>query len=272
MLYRTSKNKTKFSNLYSWTKVNKFVISKNFKSLIFFFVSLFFCYEKVWFVRFVNILILFIFSRSGKSTLCRELLVEKNLQFENELEQLIYIYNQDDENINTLKEQWGKKGKFLTEIPMDLPEKLIPSKSCAVLDDLEDTLINDKEKQKLLKSMANVLIHHKKLVILITLQSYDIFYKRHPLNGCLQQATKLILFKSVNNFGSLKRWLNSYAVKLKAKQKLFDVYEYLVSSSAYNYVVIDLDQSMNNPLVYTNILYSDSRPFIVFNVEPCDPY
>lgn len=186
------------------------------------------------------------------------------------MEQLIYIYNQDDENIKTLKDEWGKKGKFMHEIPMDLPEKMIPAKSCAVWDDLEDVITSDKEKGKLLRSMANVLIHHRQLILIITLQSYDIFYKRHPLNGCLQQSTKLILFKSINNFGSLKRWLNSYAVKLKAKQKLFDVYEYLVGSSSYNYVVIDLDQSMNNAQVYTNILYSDPRPFIVFHVENCN--
>ena len=203
---------------------------------------------------------------SGKSTLVKNLCLE-DLQFEANLEQLIYVHSQEDENIKAIRKKWGKKVKFLNEIPLDLPEQMIPGKSVVVLDDVEETLVHDKERTKMLKAMANIYIHHYQLIMILWLQSYDLFYKRHPLNGLLQQATKLILFKSINNFSSLKRWLNSYGIKLKADQQLFDVFKSLVSETRYNYLVIDLDQSLNSAQVYTHVLYADPRPFLVFHVE-----
>ena len=203
---------------------------------------------------------------SGKSTLVKNLCLE-DLQFEANLEQLIYVHSQEDENIKAIRKKWGKKVKFLNEIPLDLPEQMIPGKSVVVLDDVEETLVHDKERTKMLKAMANIYIHHYQLIMILCLQSYDLFYKRHPLNGLLQQATKLILFKSINNFSSLKRWLNSYGIKLKADQQLFDVFKSLVSETRYNYLVIDLDQSLNSAQVYTHVLYADPRPFLVFHVE-----
>ena len=55
------------------------------------------------------------------------------MQFEEDLEQLIYCYHEEDENITSLKKAWGKKGTFIKDIPDDLHEQLIPKKSVAVL-------------------------------------------------------------------------------------------------------------------------------------------
>ena len=65
------------------------------------------------------------------------------MQFEEDLEQLIYRYHEEDENITLLKKAWGKKGTFIKDIPDVLHEQLIPKKSVAE----EEMLLNDSEQR-----------------------------------------------------------------------------------------------------------------------------
>ena len=161
----------------------------------------------------------------------------------------------------------GKKGTFIKDIPDDLHEQLIPKKSVAVFDDVEEMLLNDKSKLRLLLKFSKIFCHHKKLILIVLLQSYDIFYRHNVLNSLLSQTTMLVLFKSVNNFSSIKRWLNSYGIKLMGNQNLFEVYHDLVTNSCYNYLIIDLNQSLKRPHVYTNILFEDPKPFIKYHFD-----
>ena len=205
----------------------------------------------------------------GKSTLLRQMLMEKE-QFENSIDQLVYIYTVDDENIEKLKKKFGKRGLFLKEIPDNLHEMMIPKKSVLCIDDKEHEIISDKKKLSLIHSLASVFIHHNSLICFLCLQTYDCFYKRSKINFCLQNCSHLILFKSVSNFTSLKRWLNGYAIKLKANQTLFDCFQERIIGDKYAYLVLDLSPSLKSPHVYSNILLADPRPLLVFHVEECD--
>ena len=201
---------------------------------------------------------------AGKSSLISAILSEKE-QFKEDFEKIIYIFSYEDENIAKLRKKFSKKGYFAKEIPSNLEEMLIPGKTILCIDDKEDMIFGDKEKLKIIYSLAKVWTHHLKIITFLILQSYDCFYKRHPLNTVLQQCTKLILFKTVSNVYSLKRWLNSYAIKLKANQTLFEVFRSL--ESRYAYLVIDLSTNLNNAQVYSNILYADPKPFLIFHAE-----
>ena len=42
--------------------------------------------------------------------------MEKDLQFEADIEQLIYVHQHEDSCVKALKKNWGKKGKFIRDI------------------------------------------------------------------------------------------------------------------------------------------------------------
>lgn len=208
---------------------------------------------------------MFFFSQSGKTTFIKNLLLEREVHFKETINQLIYIYREEDENIQVLKKHFKKNGTFLTNIPEDLEEILIPAKSICVIDDNEQNLTADKSKLKILKYLGDVGVHHKKLIVFVLLQTFGCFYKRHVLNSILYQATSLILFRSVSNFSSLKRWLNSYEITLKGNQTLYEVFKNFVQKERYAYLILNIAPSLETPKVYNQILLCDSRPMLIFH-------
>ena len=177
------------------------------------------------------------------------------------------ILREEDDNIKELKKNFPKNASFITTIPQSLCEDLLPGKSVCIIDDHEETLATDKTMLSILKYASSVGIHHKKLIFLVALQTYGCFYKRHVLNSVLYNATSLILFRSVSTFTTLKRWLNSYEIKLKANQTLYDVFKTFVQGERYAYLVIDISPCLKNARAYSQILYCDQRPMLIFNVE-----
>ena len=87
------------------------------------------------------------------------------------------------------------------------------------------------------------------------------------MNTILQQTTRIFIFKSISNFASLKRWLNGYSIKLKSNQSLFECFQDVISGDKYAYLVLDLSPNLDKPHVYSQILYADPRPLLVFHVE-----
>ena len=94
----------------------------------------------------------------GKSSLLCDILMEKEYQFENDIEQLVYIYTIEDDNIRKLKKKFGRNGCFLKEIPENLHEILIPKKSVLCVDDKEEDLLADKKKMKIMATLCKVCI------------------------------------------------------------------------------------------------------------------
>lgn len=138
------------------------------------------------------------------------------------------------------------------------------------IDDKEEEITASKETTKQILELAKISVHHSEIICFLLFQSFDCFYKRHPLNGVLQQAKKLILFKSISNYSSIKRWLNNYDIQLKSNQTLFEVYRNLVKEERYAYLILDLSPSLKSPRAYSNIILSDPRPYLVFHVEAED--
>jgi len=197
----------------------------------------------------------------------RQLLVEHKIHFENKINQLIYIFKEEDKNIKTLKKKFGKSGTFLNEIPDGLESLLLPNHSVCVIDDFESSLVLDKEKVSSLKYLSNVSIHHSNLIVFLLFQSFSIFLRKHVLHDILYQATSLILFRSMNSFSSLKRFLNSYEIKLKGNQSLYDIFKKFVQQEPYQYLIINIAPKLRNPEVYSQILFCDSRPLLIFHEE-----
>ena len=87
------------------------------------------------------------------------------------------------------------------------------------------------------------------------------------MNEILAQSTCLILFRSISNFSSLKRWLKSYEIPLKSSQDLFQVFRSVTLTEPHAYLIIDISPHLKHPRVFTHILMNDPRPLLIFSVE-----
>ena len=206
-------------------------------------------------------------SRSGKSSFVQSVLMESQHQFRSKIKQLIYVYQADDDNIKKLQKKFGKNGMFLKSIPGNLDELLIESHSVLVLDDMELILEKNKEIRDQVMKLALITCHHKKTHVFISMQSYNVFYKKSPLNSLLFQSTSLVLFRSINTVGSLKRFLNAFDFKLKNNCTLWDIFKTYVQEKKYNYLVMNMAPCLDQAQIYSQILFCDSRPLIIFHEE-----
>ena len=140
-------------------------------------------------------------------------------------------------------------------------------RSVCVIDDQEEDLVNNKDNCALLRKISSIYVHHRKLRLILCLQTFECFYKRHVLNPVLYQSTALFLFRSVSTFNSLKRWLNSYQIRLRGKESLYDIYRRYILGSKWAYLVLDLSPFLSEPRCYSQILRSDPRPMLLFSVK-----
>ena len=213
-----------------------------------------------------SLCLLFGQSRSGKSTWLTNLLLENEHHFDSKVKQLVYVYQEMDNNIKKLQSKFKKNGLFLNELPCDVESLLIPNHSVLVMDDLELQL-RHKEKREVLLRLSMVTAHHRGIHVFFCFQSYGIFYKKSPLNKVLYQATSLVLFRSINTFGSLKRFLNGYDIKLKRGSTLYDIFKNYVQYEQYNYLLVNLSPSLPRAEVFSQILNCESRPLLIFHEE-----
>ena len=207
-------------------------------------------------------------SQSGKSTWLKNVLLEHKYHFETHIKKLVYVYqHKDNDNLPILMETFKKFGTFRTDLPCNIEDELIENHSILILDDLE-LMMKCKEKRRVLQRLSMETVHHKKIYVFFSFQTYGVFYKKSPLNDILYQATNLLLFRSLNNnTKSLKSILNAYQIKLKRAVQLYDLYIDFVMPNQYNYLMINLYPKLKHAEVYGHILYSDCEPMLIFHEE-----
>ena len=202
---------------------------------------------------------------SGKSSWLKNAILEHKQHFKQKMKVLIYIYKEDDENSRELQKKF-KNGIFLKSIPENIEEMIEPNSTIICIDDFQLDL-GEKHHIKMLKKWGNVRLHHWNFTCLITLQTYDVFYKRNELNFLLYQTSSIVLFRSLNNFCALKRFLNAYEIKLKGNATLYEVFKTFVQSKPYSHIIVNLSPKLKSPQVYSQILLCDDRPLLLFHED-----
>ena len=213
-----------------------------------------------------SLILIFGQSQSGKSSWLTQAIIEHKAHWKQKIKRLIYIYKEDDANSAKLKKHF-KNGIFLKSIPDDLEDMVEPSCTLVVFDDFQIDL-SSKRNVKMLKKWGTIKLHHDDFCCAITLQNYDVFYKRNELNFLLYQTSSLVLFRSLNNFCALKRFLNAYEIRLKENDTLYDVFKKFVQSKPYSHLIINLSPKLKSPQVYSQVLFNDDRPLLIFH-EDC---
>ena len=190
------------------------------------------------------------------------MLLESPAHFEKKISHLIVISRYRDENVTVLEKKFSKNWSYYDHIPMDLER--IATRDCFILcDDFEDEVTSNRDVIKMILRFGSYVTHHLPCSLLIIAQSYSMFYASSKIHQALFQATMLILFKSHSSMNILKRVLNSFNVKIKSGDSLFQVFKDYCSGS-HRYLVINLHPSLDTAQVYSNILYNCKESFIMF--------
>ena len=190
------------------------------------------------------------------------MLLESSAHFEKKISHLIVISRYREENVQILEKIFSRNWSYYDHIPMDLERIATPH--CFILcDDFEDEVTSNRDVIKMILRFGSYVTHHLPCTLLIIAQSYSMFYASSKIHQALFQATMLILFKSHSSMNILKRVLNSFNVKIKSGDSLFQVFKDYCSGS-HRYLVINLHPSLDSAQVYSNILYNCKESFIMF--------
>ena len=190
------------------------------------------------------------------------MLLEAPAHFEKKISQLIIISRYRDENVTILEKKFSKNSIYYDHIPMDLDRVAVPH-SLILLDDFEDEVTSNRDVIKMILRFGSYVTHHLPCTLVVIAQSYSMFYASSRIHQALFQATMLILFKSHSSMNILKRVLNSFNVKIKSGDTLFQIFKDYCSGS-HRYLVINLHPSLDSAQVYSNILYNCKESFIMF--------
>ena len=189
--------------------------------------------------------------------------MEANYHFETPITRLIVVSRFKDDNIKMLEKKYGKISIFFEKIPLDLESYLIPG-ACLFIDDMETELTSDKDVIKVILKCAFYYVHHYRIYCNIIFQSMNIFYASSKLHQLVHQANALILFRSANLFSMVEKVLNSFNLKLKSGETLFETFKEYCAGKKNRYIIILVHPKLEKPVVASSILYSDIEPYIVF--------
>ena len=201
-------------------------------------------------------------SFSGKSYLLRQLLLEHRSHFSFKVSKLLYVYRHVDDNVKELQKKLDVPKEFFQGIPDDLESKVLKH-SILVLDDQETLLADNKESASIVRNFCLYGCHHAEVCVFIVQQSTEIMYAKHRLHSCLLQSTSLVLFRSVNNYSIIKRYLNNFDIRLDDCPDLYSLYKKYVSAP-YDYLWINTSPKLAKPVVYNHVLDSDHNNMQIF--------
>ena len=166
-----------------------------------------------------------------------------------------------------MEKAFKKNSTFLDYIPDNITEYLI--ENCVVVFDDQQDLLCSKKYAPMIISMASYLIHHKNISCICVFQTFELFYAKNRLHSILHQCNILILFKNMSTPNVLRRIINNFNVQFskngeKTDDTVFDLYKRHVNSR-FKYLVINLSNNLDRPLLYSGFLYGSDENYVVFN-------
>ena len=181
---------------------------------------------------------------------------------------MFYFYRESDDNLENLKDFLSSDAeietKFYKKIPDDFMSELVPS-TIIVFDDLIPIFLNDKNMIELLYSFATCHIRHLKLYCFFVSQTISVLKKNNKLHDCISQSNFIICFRNVTEGKSLKRYLNNYILPLKDGRSPYEIYEKMIMTKKYSYLILAIGSGLTKNGAWSNILMSSPGPLLNFN-------
>ena len=145
-----------------------------------------------------------------------------------------------------------------------IPFSWLPS-FFSVLDDFENDICTDKGLAREIQTLAGITVHHSSIYFFILFQTYNVMYKRHPLNSAIMQSSHFCWFRDCKNSKCLKRFMMNFDIPLKKSQTLYDVYSKYVQKQMFNYLLINVSAKSVKCTAYCSILMADSNEMLSFH-------
>lgn len=206
-------------------------------------------------------------TKSGKSTLVRDLLLNHYQMFDKPLDEVVWLYHKnavDEQFMSHLKNNLNIPIRFLEGFRADEISNgtLFKSKGlkCLVLDDVVVSAL----RSPVFMDLFTVISHHQSMVVIAILQNVhaDTPSQRQIMNNVIRNLSFLVLFPDRRQMNACKQIARTYFGG--EEDKLLKPFKYLIDNKEkYNYMLIDFDSGE----VRFNCLRPTDKPFKFENME-----
>lgn len=153
--------------------------------------------------------------------------------------------------------------RFFKKVPQDLLSLVLPGSTCIVFDDMLPAFMGDKSLIDLLFRLSSIYVRHRKLYIFFCSQSSDILKKSHKLNLSISQSSHYILFRTLSESKTLKRFFSNFSLNLK--HDLAEIFENYIMTKQFGYLVLSVGPQCPRNSAYSNILLSEPGFMLSFD-------
>ena len=185
-------------------------------------------------------------SKSGKTLLVRDLIVNHYWMFDNPLEEVVWLYHRnarDDELVNHLQQNLSIPIQFMEGFPAkDIADgNLFKTNGlkCLVLDDVVISAL----KSPVFIDLFTVLSHHQSIVVIAILQNLhaDTPSQRQIMNNIIRNLSYVVLFPDRRQMAACKQLARTYFSG--EEHKLIEPFKRMVENKEHNYMLIDFEEA-----------------------------
>lgn len=209
-------------------------------------------------------------SKSGKTHLVRDVLLNHVFMFEQPLTEILWIYHKgsrDDALFESLKNSLRIPISFMDEFPKDdasFSDRMLFNNTdtsklkCLVLDDV----VHDALKSQNFLELFTILSHHQNIAVIAILQNLQTHTSSNQqvMNNIIRNVTYIVMFPDRRQMNACKQVARGYYPG--EEDKLVKPFKHLVESkSKYTYMLIDFND--DDVPVKFNCLRQDDEAFTV---------
>lgn len=186
-------------------------------------------------------------SKSGKTLLVRDLLINHYWMFDKPLDEVVWLYHRnarDDQLVAHLKENLSIPVSFVEGFPAeDIAEGRLFKTSglkCLVLDDVVISAL----KSPIFIDLFTVLSHHQSIVVIAILQNLhaDTASQRQIMNNIIRNVSYVVLFSDRRQMAACKQLARVYFSG--EEEKLVEPFKRMIEEKEkYTYMLIDFEEA-----------------------------
>lgn len=185
-------------------------------------------------------------SKSGKTTLIRDLLVNHYRIFDQPLDEIVWLYHQnayDGDLEQYLKDNLNIPIRFVQGFPADEIRNgdLFKTKGlkCLILDDVVVSAL----KSPVFIDLFTIISHHMNVVVIAIIQNLhaDTASQRQIMNNIIRNLSYVVLFPDRRQMNACKQLARTYFSG--EEHRLTQPFKFMIDNHEnYNYMVVDFEQ------------------------------
>jgi uridine kinase len=183
-------------------------------------------------------------SMSGKSTFCKQLLINNQRLFSENIENVIIFTGSNDNTFHSLPKESSLNIKIIVGLPKNLDEYIIKN-TLYIFDDLQEECGNNKSVSQFFTKHA----HHQNISVILILQ--NLYAKGSERITMLRNCHYLVIFNNPLD----QTILNTIARRIDPPnhKKVLNMFKIVLD--AYRYILIDGSQNSSKSVKYRSDIF-----------------